>query len=123
MESGQRRRAAAAGHRAWGDLGDRRRWLDLQLPLYALYLRREFDTKFTVAYFNLPKAVSETRIETWELSPDILAAAERCAKGVIAAMRQGIFWPQGKVDPRYDDFAAIFPAAVEECVNAAGLGG
>jgi len=86
-----------------------RRWTDLQLPLYAVSLRPEAGGRpVTAAYFNLPKAVTDTAIAVWELTPAVLAGAEACAAGVAAAIQRREFWPPAdKV--KYDDtFATLF---------------
>ena len=86
-----------------------RRWTDLQLPLYAISLGPESGGRpVTAAYFNLPKAVTDTAIAMWELTPAVLAGAEACAAGVAAAIQRRVFWPPAdKV--KYDDtFAALF---------------
>lgn len=74
--------------------GKERRWVDLQLPLYRLALAEEFGRDLTCAYFNLPKAISETGLWYWEDEDGQLqAAAEACAQGVTEAIVAGDFWP------------------------------
>ncbi|MEI8078113.1 MAG: PD-(D/E)XK nuclease family protein [bacterium] len=86
-----------------------RRWTDLQLPLYAISLQPAAGGQpVNAAYFNLPKAVTDTAIAVWELSPAVLAGAESCAAGVAAAIQRREFWPPAD-QVKYDDtFASLF---------------
>lgn len=101
-------------------------WTDLQLPLYlrAVAGSPGFtpDASLQSAYFNLPKAVSETAIVTWEdFPPDLGLSAWRCAEGVAAAIGAGQFWPPNEhVSPERDDFAALFHHGVADSVVWAG---
>ncbi len=93
-----------------GPDGKPRRWSNLQLPLYVAALRRLHgeDTRVSCGYFNLPRAVSETRIEVWEsLTERQFASALRCADGIAARIRDRIFWPPSE-KPEFDDFKDIF---------------
>jgi ATP-dependent helicase/nuclease subunit B len=84
------------------------RWTDLQLPLYRWALGELLDARgATIGYFNLPKAVTETRIEMWEdFGDELQAAALRCAAAVGAGVKAGRHWPPvEEVDN--DDFAAL----------------
>ena len=84
--------------------GQERRWIDLQLPLYRLALAAEFGADVTCAYFNLPKAVSETGIIAWDdPEHELQAAAETCAAGVAEAILAEDFWPPVDALSRYDD--------------------
>ncbi len=91
------------------DLGGKpHRWTDLQLPLYRWALGELLDARdVTVGYFNLPKAVSETRIELWEdFGDEVQAAALDCAAAVGAGVSAGRFWPPVE-ELENDDFAAL----------------
>ncbi|MFH1530992.1 MAG: PD-(D/E)XK nuclease family protein [Pseudomonadota bacterium] len=101
-------------------VGRPKRWEDLQLPLYALFLEDRFGSGIEVGYFHLPRAVRDTAVVTWPgLSGDLLASALRCAEGVVEAIRRGIFWPPRSV--KYDDFEGILLGAPEEVVDAAWM--
>jgi ATP-dependent helicase/nuclease subunit B len=93
-------------------------WTDLQLPLYLHALAAEFPGALAGGYFNLPKAVGGTGLALWDdYTPDLHAAALRCAEGVCAAIRAGGFWPpneQVRVD--HDEFAALFHQGVAASV-------
>ena len=104
--------------------GKAKRWIDLQLPLYHHLLRASgaLTGDAELAYFNLPKAVMQTGISTWEgLTPALLESAHHCAETIVSQIRNGIFWPPTEhVD--YDDFAALFPAEAEACFEAMETG-
>jgi ATP-dependent helicase/nuclease subunit B len=93
-------------------------WADLQLPLYLHALALEFPSKPSVGYFNLPKAAGETRLVIWtDYSPELHAAAWRCAEGACAAIRAGKFWPPNETIPvDYDEFASLFHQGVAASV-------
>ena len=105
-----------------GDDGQRRVWTDLQLPLYLRALAEEFPERPRAGYFNLPKAAGEAALALWdEYSPDLHAAAMRCAEGACAAIRAGRFWPPAEdADPRRDAWAALFHRGTAESVEAGG---
>ncbi len=103
--------------------GKRRVWADLQLPLY----RRAVGAgpaEVSCAYFNLPKAAGETGIREWEdFSPELDAAAWRCAEGVTAAIRAGEFWPPSEdIAAEWDEFAALFHHGAADSVVRPGAG-
>ncbi len=93
-------------------------WRDLQLPLYLRALAADYPGELSCGYFNLPKAVSGTAIVQWgEYTPATAASAWHCAVGVAAAICAGEFWPPNEqVDPRQDDFAALFHHGVAASV-------
>jgi len=93
--------------------GKAKRWIDLQLPLYAVLGIDDAETPPEPAYFVLPRAVSETALAPWptfdaDLAGDAFAAAETIA----AQIRAGAFWPPAeRMD--YDDFEALFHDSIE----------
>jgi ATP-dependent helicase/nuclease subunit B len=98
-----------------------RQWLDLQLPLYlhALpVLLPEAAGRVTSGYFNLPKAVGDTALVTWdEHTPELQESALRCARGVLAAVRAENFWPPNEeLRAEQDAFAALFHRGVAASV-------
>lgn len=101
--------------------GKRKRWTDLQLPLYGLLLSRtsdEWKGPFELGYFNLPKATVDTSVTLWdELDPSVLSSAEECARRVIEGIRNRIFWPPSDRVP-YDDFESLFPGPADRCMKA-----
>ena len=99
--------------------GIERRWIDLQLPLYAVLLasKREYPGPFETGYFNLPKAVADTGVSAWEgFSPALLDSAEECAKGIIRDIKSQRFWPPA-TRIQYDDFKSLFPADLAACID------
>ena len=103
-----------------------RAWQDLQLPLYRLMVlaRPEFaGHPCEIGYFNLPKALADTGMDTWEaFTEDLAAAAETCARGVVTDIRGNRFWPPYE-RVRNDEFENLFPAAAEECFDASAFPG
>ncbi|MFO7820848.1 MAG: PD-(D/E)XK nuclease family protein [Lentisphaeria bacterium] len=90
------------------DNGKERAWTDLQLPLYTLYwLENHPGNEIEAGYFYLPKAVSDTTVETWAPETDILDSARRCAAGVVQDIQNGKFWPPA-ANLKYDDYERLF---------------
>jgi ATP-dependent helicase/nuclease subunit B len=106
--------------------GKTRVWADLQLPLYRHALAAEWGGAVMCGYFNLPKAASQTALALWEdYTPELHAAAMRCAEGVCAAIRVGEFWPPNEtIRADADEFAPLFHHGVAESVEweASGSG-
>ena len=89
--------------------GEKRVWTDLQLPLYLDALAGEVGTDAVGGYFNLPKAVGETAVSTWEgYDSGWRAAARRCAESAAAAIVAGVFWPPAEVDGDDEPFSGFF---------------
>lgn len=86
--------------------GVRRRWVDLQLPLYAAALQLHGLEPQEAGYFVLPKSVQETRVQLW---PDFgkawIEPALACAAEAVGRMRTGVFWPPSPkaYDRGFDD--------------------
>ncbi|NQT92394.1 MAG: PD-(D/E)XK nuclease family protein [Lentisphaerae bacterium] len=101
--------------------GKRKRWKDLQLPLYSLLLARSSDESngpFELGYITLPKAAVETAVTLWqEPDPSLIDAAKICATRIIEAIQNRVFWPPSdRVD--YDDFSSLLSGAPDQCMNA-----
>jgi ATP-dependent helicase/nuclease subunit B len=105
-----------------GSDGKPRLWTNLQLPLYVLWARSHFPeaTSVSPGYFNLPAALGNTGISTWETGHfgSVIGSAEACAAAVGEAVRNNVFWPpETKVS--YDDFSVLAPVGtLEEAVDA-----
>lgn len=86
------------------------RWDDLQLPLYRhLYEQRNPGAPPpTVAYFHLPQASADAKIEEFDLPAELVDSALAAARGVIAGIRARRFWPPAAMSPDLDDFALLF---------------
>ncbi len=84
--------------------GGARRWLDLQLPLYAWALEEEHGTEVSAGYFNIPSVGTDTGVSL--LAPfdaEVKELAMDCARGVVKDITAGRFWPPA-TKPEYDDF-------------------
>ena len=103
-------------------LRSEKRWTDLQLPLYVLALREKYGEAVEAGYFSIPKAVSETRVETLEMNDELLAAAEVCAEGVVADVRAGKFWP-AVAQGEWDRYEGMHLGAAEKTIDARWIGG
>ncbi|MGC9452843.1 MAG: PD-(D/E)XK nuclease family protein [Oceanipulchritudo sp.] len=69
----------------------RRRWKDLQLPLYQLAVRKLRGKPPRCGYLCLTKAVRDVRLEEWTPGPEEAAAAMACAEAIIRLIRAGRF--------------------------------
>lgn len=109
------------------------KFINLQLPLYAILLRRDSEfarrhpdidlanVAIECGYFLLPRAVTESRIDLWqrEKFDAVLDAAQACAERVLAEvteMKNKIFFGEADNNALPDalkqivpDFAAAFP--------------
>ena len=98
-------------------------FISLQLPLYAILLRKDpfFKQKYPFldmekikiecGYFNLPKAVTSTEIKIWEDMDDILEAAEEKVQETardLQRMKEKIFRGDPDAKVKYDDFKDLF---------------
>lgn len=82
----------------------RYRWTNLQLPLYVAGLVQRGMPLPTPCYFAVGDTEKSVKIQEWDgFSEEVLAAGLRCAKWLVAKIRQGIFWPPAE-RPRVDDF-------------------
>lgn len=101
------------------DAGKVRVWTDLQLPMYRHALAGKYGNTIACGYVNLPKAIGQTALALWrDYTPELHAAAMRCAEGVCAAIRAGEFWPPNEsIRPEWDDFAPLFQRGVAESVD------
>ncbi|MBL7077385.1 MAG: PD-(D/E)XK nuclease family protein, partial [Kiritimatiellae bacterium] len=93
--------------------GKAKRWTDLQLPLYAVLGVAPSETPPEPAYFNLPRAVTETALLPWPtFDAELAASAFECAEAIAEKIRAAVFWPPAeRVD--YDDFESLFHDGVE----------
>lgn len=102
--------------------GEALRWIDLQLPLYALASTLGTDGAArgfpSVGYFVLPKTKDATALLPWdELTREDLAAAEACLRGTLAAIRGGRFWPPTRIPADFDPYAPLFPEGIEAGID------
>lgn len=69
-------------------------WVDLQLPLYRhLASRWNITGPIELGYVILPRSLEDVGMKIAGWTEAELAVADSVACGVVAAVRQGIFWP------------------------------
>lgn len=103
-----------------------RRWANVQLPMYAAFVRDHFKTGELpqVGYINLPRAVSEVAFAPWaDFDQMLLDHAMSWAEAAVEKISSGEFsqaasYPANKRD--WDDFAELAPDGLDK---AFGLGG
>lgn len=108
----------------WQDAkGKSYRWIDLQVPLYALALRARFPGEpVTAGYVTLGRTVEEVRLDLWEdLDESLLESASCCARGVIESIRAGVFWPPSERMPEWDQFREMLLPTPDEAVQFEAL--
>jgi ATP-dependent helicase/nuclease subunit B len=97
-----------------------RRWKDLQLPLYAAGLRacRAWTGGIECGYFLLPAKSADAGVHLFsELTDEIQADAEQCARRVLRRIRDGVFWPPGPTPA--PELASLFRDGTGESLSAA----
>jgi ATP-dependent helicase/nuclease subunit B len=83
------------------------RWINLQLPLYAVAIRKEFGALPTPCYFPIGATEPNVCLNEWtDFSENDLTAAEACASWILGKINDGVFWPPAEKS-RYDDFAPL----------------
>lgn len=91
-----------------------RQWKNLQLPLYRWLAVPEFpEEPLEVAYFNLPSAVTDTRIDTWKQEPELADAAEACLQNVIDLIQNQVWLPTTQTSSPWDPFAPLLTEGSE----------
>lgn len=103
--------------------GKARRWVDLQVPLYQLALSSRFPgVPVAAGYATLGRTLEEVRIDLWDgLDEGVLSSAAACAAGVVAAIREGRFWPPNERMPEWDDFHSLLSPTAEAAVDPSAL--
>jgi hypothetical protein len=83
------------------------RWMNLQLPLYAMAIQQRDGTAPAPCYFTLGATEADVDIREWAGFTDSdLDAARSCAEWLVGQITAGVFWPPAEqVD--YDDFANL----------------
>lgn len=92
------------------------RWVDLQLPLYALAVMAKYPEAPSVdaAYICLPATVDGIELKEWKRearsgatwNEELLQAAKWCAEEAVRRMSAGMFWPPSE-NVKYDDFEEL----------------
>ncbi len=87
-----------------------KQWIDLQLPLYrwlsASEPRVDASRPLEVLYFNLPKAVQDTGLESWKDEKDLQGEAETCLRTVIKLVKDEVWLPSSDIK-RFDNFTPL----------------
>ena len=96
--------------------GKSQRWIDLQLPLYAMAVAKKHPDVSSVdaAYICLPAAVESIGLKEWKReaksgavwNDDLLFAAKSCAEEAVRRIREGIFWPPAD-EVKFDDYGEM----------------
>jgi hypothetical protein len=74
------------------------------------------------AYFNLPRVQEDAAIDLWDdLTPELVSSAVATALAVAQAVEGGRFWPPALLREDWDEFARIFPDAIESDVDRSAL--
>ena len=105
------------------DKGKAVHWVDLQIPLYCLAMAERFPGEaISAGYVTLGKTEAEVRIDLWSsLDEATIASARTCAQGVIAAIRDSVFWPPNEQMPDWDDFRELLSPTADEAVDVSGF--
>lgn len=86
-------------------------WTDLQLPAYRWLAENEswYDPglPLRVAYFQLPKAVSDTAVAEWDQEAALAPGARAAMAEVVRLIQAGVWGPPAP-SSRFDDFASLF---------------
>jgi ATP-dependent helicase/nuclease subunit B len=118
-------RSSDAPHHVYGELlppaprrRAQRRWKNLQLPLYAEFVRQHFQTEALpeVAYIAFPAAASSTGLQAWANYDEVLhSSAMEWAQNCVQSIKENHFpireLPSAML--AWDDFAALNPQGVE----------
>ena len=104
------------------------RWIDLQLPIYALLGEAIRDGSHTMkglsikggsvssGYFLLPANLDDTDVKTFAGFEGWRESAAECLAGVSRAISEGVFWPPRR--PKYDDFEHLFFDRINPAVTS-----
>jgi ATP-dependent helicase/DNAse subunit B len=118
-KSSEKAKSPESEHRA----SKLKKWKDLQLPLYKILIQKEnYAAKkgisgcenIVCAYFNLPKAVTETGIKDWNNMDSQLPGASAKIEEIISAIQNKIFWPPAN-KLKYEISKRLFPYPVNFC--------
>lgn len=83
------------------------RWINLQLPLYAVAVESHEKQLPRPCYFTLGNTEAEVDLHVWEdFSESDLQAARDCAEWIVEKIQSGVFWPPAE-RVAYDDFAVL----------------
>ncbi len=105
--------------------GGDKRWIDLQLPLYAAVARERFPERsgpVQAAYFSLPGAVTDTAVQVWgKFDDQLVDSGLSCARQVIKRIRAGVFWPPAEEFGERDKEINLFFDGIRDHLDTATL--
>ena len=100
-----------------GSDGNTYLWQDLQLPLYAKAWSQREPGAIHTAYWSLPAAIDDAKLEVFEaLNATMIEAALACASEAIRRINAGIFWPPAK-GTRFDNYEGLIHGSVLDAVE------
>ncbi len=102
-------------------------WKNLQLPLYRMMYEaaiagNDRAAEIELAYFCLPKAVSETKVAVWDDYSGVAQdSAARCLDGVLTDIADGRFWPPSERVRFGGELEMLFLHEPEKAFNLEGF--
>ncbi|MBL68535.1 MAG: hypothetical protein CMO74_08840 [Verrucomicrobiales bacterium] len=92
-------------------------WRDLQLFIYAWALGEMDRDDLELGYFNLPTVGADAGVKLiTPVDREVLGAAMACARGVVADVGAGRFWPPA-TNLKYDDYEGVLFSQPEMCAH------
>ena len=83
------------------------RWVNLQLPMYALALVQRNQGLPQPCYFTLGATAGDVGLHEWtDFNDEDLLAAQACAEWVVNNISNGVFWPPAE-KVNYDDYSIL----------------
>jgi len=95
-------------------------WADLQLPLYALTVEKQFNLNSppSAFYVLLPEATANTAFVEFEGLGAVIDSARLWAEEAARRIRDGVFWPPAP-EIKFDPLAAMAPEGLEKALGDA----
>lgn len=101
-----------------------KQWVNLQLPLYCLLYSNvgELQSDTRPAYFNLPKALSDTDISVWDdFDENTMISATNCIDGVLEDIAVRRFLPPSERVRYESDLEKLFAHPAAEAFDMQGV--
>jgi ATP-dependent helicase/nuclease subunit B len=95
------------------------RWVDLQLPLYALAVQKALNLPSPpqAFYVALPEAVSAVEFIEFAGMADLLDNARQWAEAAADRIVRGVFWPPVK-ETLFDEFQGMAPEGLDQALGS-----
>lgn len=112
-----------------GSRGGVKVWGNVQLPLYAAFVKEWKTLKSLpqVGYVNLPVTLNDVSFSMWDdFSEELCDGALECARGVVGALRQKVHWPPVELranQQSWDDFGELAPDGLAAAVDGPMIDG